>query len=70
MYFVRYVQGCSPEIKQFKTKEQAAKFVANFMLKYQFGNTDDNWIDCVYEGKHIYLDPSVSVDGVKNVTTR
>lgn len=59
MYYVKYVEGCTPKVKGFYYKDDASKFVANFMLKYQFINTDDNWIECVFNGEIIYLEPSV-----------
>lgn len=70
LYHVRYVEGCGPKIKSFKTKDEAGKFVANFMLKHQFKNTDDNWIESIYLGEHIYLEPSLEVTGVKNGSSR
>lgn len=62
MYYVRYVRGCTPHIKGFMRKKDATKFVANFMLKYQFKNTDDNWIESVVKGKIVYLEPAVKVN--------
>jgi hypothetical protein len=70
MYYVKYVKGCTPEMKSFKTEAEAYKFVANFKLEHQFGNTDDNWIDTIFTGKIIYSDPSVAINGVMNVQAR
>jgi len=61
MFHVRYVEGCSPKFRSFATKEEATKFVANFMLKYQFVNVDDNWVDFIIEGRVIYCEPAVEV---------
>lgn len=62
MYYVRYVESCSPKIRCFFKKDDAAKFVANFMLKYQFINTDDNWIESVFNGDIIYLEPTCGIE--------
>ena len=58
MYYVIYVEDCQSKIESFLQKEETTKFVANFMLKYQF-NADDNWIDIIIEGKLIYTNPTV-----------
>lgn len=57
MFHVKYTEVCSPKVKSFTSKEKAAAFVANFFLKHQFHNTDDNWIDMVFEGSIGYIDP-------------
>lgn len=64
MYHVEYVESCSSKLKSFSTKEEATKFIANFLLKHQ--NTrcqDDNWISAVYEGRLVYLEPSIDHSG-------
>lgn len=58
MVHVRYVEGCSPKLRSFITRNMAMRFVSNFLLKYQF-EKDDNWIELVVEGTIIYNDPSV-----------
>ena len=58
MYYEAYVEDCQSKVKSFLQKEETTKFVANFMLKYQF-NTDDNWIDIIIEGQLIYTNPIV-----------
>jgi len=64
MFYVRYVEGCSPSMREFSTKEDAAKFVANFKLKYQGKfNEDDSWIEVVFEGKLIYTLDSITEVG-------
>lgn len=59
LYYVRYVDKCSPKTKAFKTKEEAAKFVANFKLKHQSKyDEDDYWIDLVFKGDIIFDESS------------
>ena len=62
-YHVSYVEGCTPKIKSFYTKYDASKFVANFMLKHQFANIDDNWINMVFKGDIVYIDPTTPHEG-------
>lgn len=61
MIYVRYVESCTPKVRYFKSKLMAAKFVANFKLKYQHQNEDDNWIDMVFKGELIYTEPALKV---------
>lgn len=62
--FVKYVESCGMKIKQFDSKEDAAKFVANFKLKHQGKyNEEDHWVDCVFEGNLIFCDSSIPLEG-------
>ncbi len=58
MYYVRYVESCNSKLRSFYSKFEAMKFTANFMLKHQFNNIDDNWIEMIFDGDIIYLDPT------------
>lgn len=57
-YHVKYIQNCSSmKIKKFKTREEAAKWVANFKLKYQGTRIEpDCWVDLVFQGDVVYED--------------
>lgn len=62
MFYVRYVEKCSPKTKRFNTKEEATKFVANFKLKHQNKyDEEDNWIDLVFKGEIIFSDDIIGV---------
>lgn len=54
--YVKYIENCSNEkLKEFDTKDEAAKWVANFKLKYQnHRNETACWIELVFTGKVIY----------------
>ena len=45
-YYVYYVKGCSPHIKEFKTKKAMDQFVDSFD-----SSSEDDWIDFSFKGK-------------------
>ena len=63
MYYVKYVKDCVSKIRSFDTEAEATKFVANFKLKHQFSNDDDNWVDLIFKGTIIYNEPTTPVMG-------
>lgn len=55
-YHVKYVENCSAQKrKTFKTRAEAAKWVANFKLKHQGTRIEpDCWIDMVFQGDVVF----------------
>ena len=55
-YHVKYVENCTAgKRKTFKTRTEAAKWVANYKLKYQGTRIEsDCWIDLVFQGDVIF----------------
>jgi hypothetical protein len=49
MYYVEYIDFCTPKRKEFKTKKEAQNFINDFNKKMP--NKDDYWIDAFYKGK-------------------
>jgi hypothetical protein len=46
MYLLHYVEGCTPKLKEFKTKKALSAFIKKFKV-----DTEDNWLDYVIKGK-------------------
>lgn len=55
-YHVKYVENCTAgKRKTFKTREEAAKWVANYKLKYQGTRVEpDCWIDLIFQGNVVF----------------
>ena len=55
-YHVKYVENCTAgKRKTFKTREEAAKWVANYKLKYQGTRVEpDCWIDLIFQGDVVF----------------
>lgn len=47
-YYLKYVESCTPKIKEFSTKEKLYKFAAEFATSIY--NNPDNWIDMAFKG--------------------
>lgn len=56
-YIVLYVEGCSPKLRRFKSKQAAIKF-ANKHEKKNVDQYSDNWSDCIIEGEIIKAYPN------------
>lgn len=50
MFIVFYTEGCSPKIKQFKTKAAAVRFANKHELLGAQEEYSDNWVDCIIDG--------------------
>ena len=55
-YHVKYFENCTAgKRKIFKTRAEAAKWVANYKLKYQGTRVEpDCWIDLVFQGEVVF----------------
>ena len=56
-YHIRYIEGCSPQTKSFKTKAALEKFIAGFIKKH--GGLDDrgdNWVEFIFRGEILKLE--------------
>lgn len=49
MYYVEYIDFCTPRRKEFKTKKEALTFINKFNANMP--NKDDYWIEAFYRGK-------------------
>lgn len=59
-YHIRYVQGCSPQTKSFKTLAQLNKFIKSFIKKHgSLDDRGDNWVDSVFKGKILKVETEV-----------
>ena len=49
MYYVQYIDLCTPKLKEFKTKSEAKNFISKFTQEAP--NNQDFWIEAFYKGK-------------------
>lgn len=62
MYTIKYVVGCSPKLREVKTKLDVKKFLLDFI--YTFGSLDDgedNYIEAVFEGRSVPVKSFIKV---------
>lgn len=57
MYYVLYVEGCSPRTQIFTTKKEVKVFLNSFIKKYgSLDDQGDNWVDYIFKGKKLDID--------------
>lgn len=57
LYYIRYVEGCSPRTKSFKTREALEKFIAKFIKRHgAIDDRSDNWVDFIFKGEMLKLE--------------
>lgn len=49
MYYVEYIEFCSPKRAEFRTKKEAMEFVKDFNARMPHG--EDFWIEAVWQGE-------------------
>lgn len=59
-YHIRYVEGCSPQVKSFKTLVQLNKFIKSLIKKHgSIDDRGDNWVDFIFKGKILKVETEV-----------
>lgn len=51
-HYLYYIEGCSPILKEFKSKAKMETFMKKFLKKHE-DNKDDNWIDYSFQGTNV-----------------
>lgn len=50
-YHIRYIEGCTPQTKSFKTLAQLNKFIKSLIKKHgSLDDRGDNWVDFIFKG--------------------
>lgn len=57
MYYVLYVEKCTPKMEKIPSKKEVKIFLDNFLKKYgSLDDGSDNWIDHIFSGKKLEIE--------------